>query len=483
MLFLLSLAFLVYGFNALIFDHAPFSFSSPEEDMSYAWFVPLFSLYVIWKDRREILNSLGRGSIVGLLLTVPFFVLALMGVRGLQIRFEIVAFVGLLITIPWAFYGFETAKRITFPAAYLLFCIPLNSFLDVVTVHLRLFATNFAFFILQGIGCEVASKGTAIISQTNGFAIDVASPCSGLRSVFALMALIGAYAYCNQKTWTARALLFALSVPIAVLGNVVRILTIFLVGRYGSANFATGFYHDYSGYVVFIVAIFLSVAIGELISRIRFFAPAEKRIAVAVADDRKSWFYLLRYASTTLFVCSLMVLQASTPAPRLTETKEFVFPDYPDLQSEKGFASDAELTTLPSDTRINKRVYRKDGNVLFRISEVTGGRYKSSIHRPELCLPSQGFIMLSPRTIKAGSAYWRVITLKAGNGEEFLFAYTFFNQDSFATASHVRRIFKDVCDRTFFNKIDRWTMITIDSSIVDMDQFVKILSSVEVPNE
>jgi hypothetical protein len=176
-----------------------------------------------------------------------------------------------------------------------------------------------------------------------------------------------------------------------------------------------------------------------------------------------------------------MILQSVSPSPSLTEAKEFIFPEYAGLQVEKGFASEAELTTLPKDTRIQKRIYSKNGNVLFRISEITSGKYKSTIHRPELCLPSQGFVMLSPRTVKAGKYSWRVISLLTKDGSEFLFAYTFFNQDSFATASHVSRIFKDICDRTFLNKIDRWTMLTIDSSISDIDAFVKILERVEVP--
>ncbi|MBP5286105.1 MAG: archaeosortase/exosortase family protein, partial [Kiritimatiellae bacterium] len=74
--------------------------------------------------------------------------------------------------------------------------------------------------------------------------------------------------YFTQKTWLRRALLFAASVPLAVFGNVMRILSICLVANYASKEFALGFYHDYSGYVVFAVAISLMVATGELISKI-----------------------------------------------------------------------------------------------------------------------------------------------------------------------------------------------------------------------
>ena len=106
-----------------------------------------------------------------------------------------------------------------------------------------------------------------LASSTGSFAIDVADPCSGLRSLFALTALTAGYAYFNQPTWLRRGLLFALSVPIAVFGNVVRILTIVLVAACCSPDFATGFYHDYSGYVVFMAAILMMLGASAAISK------------------------------------------------------------------------------------------------------------------------------------------------------------------------------------------------------------------------
>jgi exosortase/archaeosortase family protein len=50
-------------------------------------------------------------------------------------------------------------------------------------------------------------------------------------------------------------------------GNVVRILSICIVGSVASPSFATGFYHDYSGYVVFAVAIAMMVLTGSLLGK------------------------------------------------------------------------------------------------------------------------------------------------------------------------------------------------------------------------
>ena len=261
-------AALVFGYHRLIFDHLAMVFNDPKEDMSFAWYVPLFSMYVVWRERAGIAASLRDSSWLGAVVALPFLFIGFLGTRGIQVRLEMVAFAGLLLTLPWAFFGFDTAKKIVFPVGFLLFCVPMSSFLDIVTVHLRLFATGTAEAILRGTGVDVVRTGTMIVTSGGGFAIDVADPCSGLRSIFALMALTAGYAYFTQPTWMRRAILFSFSIPIAVAGNVMRILSIVMVGTYASGSFATGFYHDYSGYVVFIVAIFLMVACGEVVSKV-----------------------------------------------------------------------------------------------------------------------------------------------------------------------------------------------------------------------
>ena len=106
-----------------------------------------------------------------------------------------------------------------------------------------------------------------LLSPTGAFSIDVAEPCSGMRSLFAMMALTAGYAYFTQPTWIRRGLLFALSIPIAIIGNVSRIFSIVFVAATCSSDFATGFYHDYSGYVVFLVSVFLMVAAGGFMTK------------------------------------------------------------------------------------------------------------------------------------------------------------------------------------------------------------------------
>ena len=266
-LFAASLLVMLIGYHLLLLHHAPSVFNDQMEDMSFGWYVPVFSLYVIWSERRKIAESVGNPSLWGLLTILPFAFAGFLGARGTQVRLEIVGFVGMLLGLVWAMFGMKAMRQVLFPVLFLLFCLPLHTYLDLVTIHLRMLAVSIGYGVLQGCGVDIVREGTMLVSPVGAFSIDVAEPCSGMRSLFALMALTAGYAYFTQPTWLRRGLLFALSIPIAVIGNVSRIVSIVAVAVTCSSDFATGFYHDYSGYVVFLVAVFLMVAMGGLITK------------------------------------------------------------------------------------------------------------------------------------------------------------------------------------------------------------------------
>ena len=490
--FAAGLVSLLWGFQAMLLSHAPSAFRAPEEDMSFAWYVPLFSIYVLWTERAKIAKSLGAPSLVGFAAMMPFLALGFLGARGVQLRFEIVAFSGLAVCWMWTVFGRRAAASVLFPSMFLLFCIPLATFLDVVTVHLRLFATGCAYASLKAFGIEAVRQGT-MLSTSGGFSIDVAEPCSGLRSIFALMALTAAYAYFNQPTWLRRAVLFACSVPLAVIGNVMRILSICVVAECADGEFAQGFYHDYSGYVVFIVAIALMVACGEAISKVSA-AIARRRGADSGESSaaegpgaecgraaRAGGFgAAVPFVALAVLVFA-MVYQATTPKVVVADPPRGHLAEIAGYESVELGPGEAELNVLPKDTVIEKRRYCSDDGDWFVVTLVIGGTSKSSIHRPELCLPAQGYLMVSPRTVNVDGVSWRLIDLKSGGSASMGFAYTFFNQTGFRTSSHVSRIFRDVWDRSVLNRIDRWAMVTVASSRADegaMRRFVSNLAGV-----
>ena len=508
------------GLKAMFVGHLPAMFEAPEEDLSFAWFVPIFSLYVLYSERAKLKASLGDPSLAGLVAALPFIFLGFLGARGLQVRFELIAFVGLLISIPWAVFGRRTAERVLFPAAFLLFCMPLNSYLSLITVHLRLLVSAVSADILSGVGMDIVREGNlislpSVVIGGEQFVIDIANPCSGLRSILALLALSAGYGYFNQPTWGRRAILFALAIPCAVAGNVLRIMSICVVARFCNADFALGFYHDIAGFVVFIVAIGLLVGAGEIINAIfkdggrrSEDAPAPADKASAPEEGRSNAAVAVPYMTLAVVVAA-MSWQAMSPKPVIAEAPDAELPA--ELAVPLGSAYNINLdgerflrlpagnvafkgepiepsvaeTNLLVGAKLSKRSYTQgavdvDTPALFTVSTVVSGPNKQSLHRPELCLPSQGLDMASDSSIRVGDVVWHVIGLSAKGGRgAALFAYTFYNQEGYRTDSHESRILRDVWDRTIRNLVDRWVMVTVQLNVPDERLLRSVLMSLK----
>lgn len=235
-------------------------------DFSHGWIIPFVSIGILWYRRREIAAAPRSVSHVGLAIVILALLLHWFGAKAQQTRLSLMGLVLLLWGVPFYLYGWKLAKEIVFPCAYLIFCIPLN-FLDSLTFPLRMFVTVMTTGVLNGLGIAAERSGSAIYSlAAGGFHFDVADPCSGLRSLLAMTALTAVYAYLTQKTPLRKWILFLSSIPLAIIGNMARITTVALVAQAFGENLALGIYHDYSGYVVFSVAITLMVALGGLLT-------------------------------------------------------------------------------------------------------------------------------------------------------------------------------------------------------------------------
>ncbi len=489
-LILMTVAFIaiVIGFNAMILNRLPSMFLAPEEDMDYAWFVPLFTVAVLWMERRRILKSMGAPSLAGMFATIPFLFVGLLGVRGLQVRFELLAFVGLLVTIPWALFGKECAKRVLFPVACLLFCMPMASFLAIFTVPLRLLVSSVSAGILSLFGMEIVRNGNmitlpSVLVDGKPFGVGIADPCSGLRSIVALVAVSVGYGYFAQRTWSRRAVLLVCSVPIAVFCNIIRIMSICLIARFGSPAYAVGEGHDFLGFVVFGLGIYLTVLLSDLINKI----PLKTKAAdsengecegAEVSSDSPACpcgaSASFKAMATVVLVVSVMVFQVAAPSPAVAEPPTVAFPEISGFDVEEIPPSEAELKQLVG-AELGRRRYVHKSGFWFQTSKVVSGPSKSSLHRPELCLPSQGHDLGSSYVIPVDDVEWTVIPLSFKTGGGALFAYTFFNQAGYRTSSHINRIFIDVWDRTVLGRIDRWAMLTVLVPTTDENTLKSVL--------
>ncbi len=234
-------------------------------DYSHAWLIPLISAWLVWRQRAALRTAPAGVSLTGFAVTAFGLFLHWAGARAQQPQASAVAMVVLCWGIPLYLRGWPTARILLFPCAYLLFCIPWN-FFDSLTFPLRLVASMISAGVLNGIGIASVRAGTAIYSADgSGFNFDVADPCSGIRSLLAMMALTALYAYFRRGSIVKRWILFVGSLPLAMAGNIARIVAIAIVARVLGPEAAEGAYHSLSGYIFYTVAVLLMLGLGGLL--------------------------------------------------------------------------------------------------------------------------------------------------------------------------------------------------------------------------
>jgi len=256
----------VKAFGHSVFYWIAQKWNDPDGTMSHGWIIPLVSAYFMWTKRKELAAAEKNVYYPALCLVGLALLCHWTGIRIQQSRFAILSIIGLLWSIPFFLYGKHVAKLILFPCAYLLFCLPLN-FLSTITFPLRLFASTLSAFLLNGLGIATTRVGTMLHgSGADAFHLDVADPCSGLKSIIAITALTTAYAQLTQSGLLKKLTMVTASIPIAIIANIARITIIAISHILINTDMANTLTHDYSGYLVFITAFLLVMGLDRIMN-------------------------------------------------------------------------------------------------------------------------------------------------------------------------------------------------------------------------
>ena len=148
-------------------------------------------------------------------------------------------------------WGWRVAKLTLFPLFFLWIAIPLPAF-QQATTHLQLLATAMAHHGSSLFGVETYTQGTTVLPVKGDWKpLSIAHGCSGIRSLMALLMISAAWAYMARMAMWKRILLFLSAVPLAILGNALRVISIFVIAEYGNAKWAATTWHDWSGLLLF----------------------------------------------------------------------------------------------------------------------------------------------------------------------------------------------------------------------------------------
>jgi exosortase len=228
------------------------------------WVLPLPLAWQVWTLREHLRSDEPPQFRAGLAVIGVAMAIYYIGVKAVQPRIVVGAGVVLLYGLVLATRGPAVWRLVFFPISFLFLMVPLNFLDNAIGFPLRMFVATAATNILNFIGIETIQRGSGIISSV--FRFDVADPCSGIRSLMALTTVTAAYAYVTQHAQWKRWFLFLCAVPLAVLGNLARVISIALVAQVYGMEFANKVYHDWSGFILFPVALAAMVLVGILLN-------------------------------------------------------------------------------------------------------------------------------------------------------------------------------------------------------------------------
>jgi exosortase len=224
-----------------------------DDDMGHGFFVPAVAGYIIWQQKDELKKIPPRTNWWGLLIVLLGAVQSIVATLGVE---HFLSRSALIVTLTGAVLllgGTPLVRKLAFPLFLLCFMVPLPTLIfNSITFPLQIIASQLADAALKVLDIPVLREGN--ILELPNQRLSVVEACSGIRSLLSLTFLSLVYGYFFEKKMWIRVSLFIATVPIAIIANGSRV-TITGILTQVKPEFAEGFFHESTGWVIFMIAL------------------------------------------------------------------------------------------------------------------------------------------------------------------------------------------------------------------------------------
>ncbi|MBT0666189.1 EpsI family protein [Geobacter pelophilus] len=469
------------------------------EDYSYGFIIPMVTLYLLWDKRSLLLSTPVRSSWRVLPLLLIFILVSIYGVLGSSGNIAMPV-VPILIVLFAAFcLGTEFARKALLPLGFLIFMVPIPAVLErTIGTWLKSVSSVLGGSLVRLFGIPVHVSGNLIdLGVTK---LQVVDACNGLRYLFPLLAIGVIYSYLFERTTWKRIFCVIATLPIAVLINSLRIgITGILANWYGAAA-AEGFFHDFTGWVLFMVAFVLLYLLGRVLT---FFPPRQKKGVVAspapmpagATDAINGRISNRVYATALVLLVAVAALSWSTsalPAVKLRGGIESFPTSFAGWQGTSTLV-DPEIVRMSGAEEAFSGQYANENRE--QVSLYIGYRSTAFLesenffHSPTVCLPSNGMKTTINRTRTiSGIPRWGDLTVTEmvteGLGSRMLVYFWFQTKDRATYDKNINRYHLTLHALTRDNTYDLFlrpiAQLQPTESIADgekrLDRFVRDLS-------
>jgi exosortase D (VPLPA-CTERM-specific) len=231
------------------------------EDYNYGYLIPLVALYLIWEKRDQLDGTQSIYSFAGLLFAIAGLCLFWVGELGGELFMQYISLWMVISGLTWMHLGWTKVRIILFPILFMLTMFPLPHFVTAkLTLKLKLISSKLGVMVLQALGHTAYREGNVI---DLGFTqLQVVDACSGLRYLIPLIVLSIVVVYFYRSAWWKKTLVVLSAVPISILVNGLRIASVGLLYPVWGPKVAEGFFHDFSGWLIFMLS--MGVLLAEM---------------------------------------------------------------------------------------------------------------------------------------------------------------------------------------------------------------------------
>jgi exosortase len=237
-----------------------------DDNYSHGVLIVPIALYFAWERRERLLAAPAKPSILGLVVVFGSVLLLMAGTLGAELFLSRVSIIGIVAGTVLFVLGWEHLKILLLPIAFLVLMIPIPAIIfNQIAFPLQLLASRFGEATLRALSIPVLREGNVITLATTQ--LEVAEACSGIRSLISLLTLGIVYGYFVTPSVAVRTVLALATIPVAILANGLRVAGTGIAAHYYGPSAAEGFFHTFSGWLVFVVSFAMLFLIHRLIAR------------------------------------------------------------------------------------------------------------------------------------------------------------------------------------------------------------------------
>jgi exosortase len=225
-----------------------------DDDYSHGFFVIPLAVLFAWERRNALSAATRRPTVLGLAVLAGSLLCFVAGQFGSELFLTRVSVIGVLAGLVLFVAGTEHFRILAFPIAFLLLMVPLPAIIfNHIAFPLQILASRLGEVVIAASGIPVLREGNVLHLPHE--ALEVAEACSGIRSLISLLMLAIVLGYFTERRIGARIAIALASVPIAVIANATRVAGTGLASYWISPAAAEGFFHTFSGWIMFVVAL------------------------------------------------------------------------------------------------------------------------------------------------------------------------------------------------------------------------------------